>query len=98
MVQSYHEAPPLPGTRLARVSWRPHTERPEVPLTTALIAEPDEAMFSIDPEFPYYLAGLYEWRGGRWVDERNGEPLGAERFWWMLETDLLRALPRSTGE
>ncbi|MCC7484584.1 MAG: hypothetical protein IT529_06300 [Burkholderiales bacterium] len=68
--------------------WRPASELPErTGPQTALVATCGE-----DGE--WYLVGICEWKGGRWVHEDTGGPLTHERFFWVPELELLAEIPQ----
>jgi len=73
------------------MKWRPIAERPSTndPIT-ALIATTEESD-------GYYLAGIYFWRKGEWVDEDTGRRLPPGEYWWLPELELLSSLEAARG-
>jgi hypothetical protein len=72
------------------MKWHPHTEQPSsTNPVTAIIAVPDEE----DPR-ERFLLGIHLWRPdhGGWVSEETFKPVKGPH-WWMLERELLAALP-----
>jgi len=73
------------------MDWRPATEPPSEPRTTAiLMVEPttDEH----DDTTPYLLDGLWIWTGAEWRHERTGQTPAffvPSQVWWCAERGLI---------
>ncbi len=68
------------------MNWRPHTDCPDHPPLSALLAASDD-------EGGYYLCGLYTWDGAYFRHEETDSVPWPVTFWWVPESEVLQGLP-----
>lgn len=77
------------GTKSATaLTWRPHTELPKESEPTSCVL----AFISDEGELEATLAGLYLWRGGKFIEEDCGH-VAKPPFFWVYERELTASVP-----